>query len=404
MRFGVFVRDGILGFGGVRSTIEDLVERLDKKEGKSIADNEDYRDVFDEIGRGDVRLFVNMRSFVALMLDAMKESDELTIPENPLGVTMDGIVAALGLEGLECMAMQMDFDKRGMEMGLALFMSERKGLLSLLQASDENVSPVPFIPDDSSYASISRFDFGSMWDSIMAILMEVSPALHVMADGQIKAFEKQAGVSLRKDILGSLGDEIVSFSKIDPEAVLEEENLEELEMSLDAFIGEFYAISLKNADRFDQSLRTLIGALAPGAELFEERKHKGVVVRTLNAQAGVSFSYAVTPKWLFLNVGDLSRMLKAISRSQKPRKSLWQRPDVAAAMEELPSEYNQLSYTDPQVLVDLMMPLMQEAIEEASGESLDLKGLPDLSFFILGWGRDVRRGMVSEAKIFPKDE
>lgn len=403
---GAFVIDGVLGLGGGRPAIEDLIERMDKNEGESITEHADYRDSFDEIGRGDLRMFVNIRPFIALALEAIRENEDVAIPENPLGVTMDGIIAALGLDGLECMAMQMDFDKRGMEMGVALFMGKRNGLLGLLQSSDQSVTLVPFIPDDSSTAGVARFDLGLMWDTIMDILKDVSPALHIMVDGQIKAFEKQAGVSLRKDVLGSLGDELVSFSKINPEEleIPDEEGPAILDPDLNAFLSEFYAISLKDADRFDQSLRTLLNAVAPGSELFNERKHKGVVVRMLSDQADMSFSYAVTPKWLFVNMGDHARMLKAISRSQKPRKSLWQRPDVAAAMKDLPREYNQLDYTDLEVLVDLLMPLMQQAIEEAAGESFDLEELPELPFFILGWGRDVRRGIVSRIKIFPKDK
>ena len=37
--------------------------------------------------------------------------------------------------------------------------------------------------------------------------------MYLVLDGQIKVFESEAGVSLRKDVLGSMGDEIVSFSE-----------------------------------------------------------------------------------------------------------------------------------------------------------------------------------------------
>ncbi|MFP6854147.1 MAG: hypothetical protein VB980_00080, partial [Opitutales bacterium] len=196
-RFGIFVKDGILGLGGARPAVEDLIERLDKKDVKSIADNDDYRDVFDEIGRGDVRFFVNLRPFITLAYDAMRENEEMSIPENPLGVTMDGIIDALGLDSLECLALQMDFDQRGMEMGTAMFMGKRKGLIGLiLQSAKKPVALASFVPSDATTASIARYDLGLMWDDLMAMVQGLSPALHVMVDSQIKAFEKQAGVSL----------------------------------------------------------------------------------------------------------------------------------------------------------------------------------------------------------------
>ena len=405
-RIGVFLADGILGMGGGRQTVVDLIERMEKKNDPSIAEHADYREAFDEIGRGDMRIFINLRPVVAAFLEMIKTSEDFNIEENPLGVTMEGLVAALKLEGLECLAIQMDFDERSMEMGSAFFMGKPKGLLRLLQSSGEPVAPVPFIPNDATTAAVSRFDFGLMWDVAMDLLAEISPALHLLVDGQIKVFEKQAGVSLRKDLLGSLGDELVNFSKINPlaEEVLQGEDVEGIEASLDTFFAEFYAISLKDADRFDQSLRTLLGAGAPGAELFEDQKHKGVTVRQMRDQAGASFSYAVTPKWLFINMGDRSRMLQAIARSQKPRKSLWKRPDVADAMDSLPNAYNALEYTDLQVLINMSMPLLQEAIEETTGEKLDIDEMPEMPFFMLTWSKTVRRGMISKMRPYPKDD
>ena len=288
-RFGVFIIDGVLGLGGGRSTMEDLIHRMVKGEGDSIADSPDYRNAFDEIGPGDLRFFVNFRPMLGF-LDFMRENEQFKIEENPLGVTTGGIIDALGLEGLECMALQMDFDERGLEIGSGLFMGKREGLLRLFKFPEGSVPQAPFIPRDVTTASVARYDLALFWDTIMEVFREVSPALHIMIDGQIKAFEKQAGVSLRKDVLGSLGDEFVSFSDINPEEALNEKNAADIESNLDAFIGEFYAISLKDADRFDRSLRTLIGAFAPGAELFDEREHKGVVVRSFREQTAISFS------------------------------------------------------------------------------------------------------------------
>ena len=345
-------------------------------------------------------------------------NEDFEIEENPLGVTMDGVIDALALDSLECLAMQMDFDQRGMEMGPAMFMGKRKGLLRLLfQSSKEPVAPAAFVPSDATTASVARYDLGLMWDDLMTMLQGLSPALRVMVDTQISAFEQQAGVSLRKDVLGSLGDEFISFSEIKPEEALKQDEIDaddevvEVSANLDAFFGEFYAISLNDAERFDKSLRTLINAATAGAELFDESEHKGVVVRDLRDQAGMSFSYAVTPKWLFLNMGDRARILKAINRSKKPRKGLWKRPDVAAAMEDLPNDYGQLEYMDLKVLSDLLGPIFQEGMAAAlSGEGiadvldLDADDMPDMPFFMLSWGKDVPRGMVSKLKLFPKDE
>tara|TARA_B100001123_G_scaffold417520_1_gene520357 strand:- start:1133 stop:2971 length:1839 start_codon:yes stop_codon:yes gene_type:complete len=403
-RFGLFLIDGVLGVGGDRSVMEEVIERMAKGKGASFADNRDYRDAFDEIGRGDVRAFINFRPMLA-MLDKMKDNPTLVIEENPLGVTTEGLFNAMKLDGLECYAMQMDFDRRGMEMSTCLYMSKKEGLLALFQSSEESVSPISFVPRDVVSASVFRYDLGQAWDTVMKMLQDVSPAMFLLIDGQIKVFESEAGVSLRKDVLGSLGDEIVSFSETNLEALSVEENLApDEQVSLDSLFGEFYAIALDDGDRFDRSLRTLVGVLAPGNELFEESEHKGVVIRELRVETGMSFSYAVTPKWLFLNFGDRPRMIQAISRSQKPRKSLWSRADVAAAMEDLPNDYNQLGYSDFQGSVDMLGFLFKEVMNQTTGEKVDLSEMPEMPYFMLSWGKNSRRGTVSKSRLFPKDE
>ena len=50
------------------------------------------------------------------------------------------------------------------------------------------------------------------------------------------------------------------------------------------------------------------------------------------------------------------------------------------------------------------MPLLQEAVEETTEEPLELGELPELPFFMLSWGKNVRRGMVSKMRLFPKDD
>ena len=44
------------------------------------------------------------------------------------------------------------------------------------------------------------------------MLREISPALYLLVTSQIQAFEDQSEVAIRTDLLGSLGDDMVSLS------------------------------------------------------------------------------------------------------------------------------------------------------------------------------------------------
>ena len=294
----------------------------------------------------------------------------------------------------------MDFGKEGLEIGSALFMGKREGLLQLMRYPKGHAPLVPFVPSGVFAATVARYDLGAVWPVVEEIIRKVSPALHLLVNSQIQAFETTAGVNVRKDLLGGFGEEIVTFS--DLKAL---ENLEDLADS-ELPVGEFYAISLRDSEVFDRALRTMLDAFAPGAELFQDREHKGVTVRTMRGTegAGIDISYAITSKWLLLNVGDRSRMIRAINRLAKSRKSLWKKPSIVAALREAPEDVKQLDYLDMENLMDFLFPLLDMALEESFGETFFEDDLPSLPYFMLGWTRDSKRGFISKAKLFPKEQ
>ena len=217
-------------------------------------------------------------------------------------------------------------------------------------------------------------------------------------------------MNVRKDILGSLGDELVTFSELKPL------NLEELDEPSDLPMSEFYAVSLRDSEVFDRSLRTMLGSIAPGGELFQDRVHKGITVRSMRGAegAGIDLSYAVTPKWLLVNLGDRSRILRVISRLNKSRKSLWKEPSVAAVLRETPKGVKQWDYVDLENLSNFLFPILGMALEDdkfnmkfgisSKDESFFDKDFPSFPYFLLSWTRESKRGIVSKAKLFPKGD
>ena len=154
---------------------------------------------------------------------------------------------------------------------------------------------------------------------------------------------------------------------------------------------------------------------APGAELFEDRQHKGVTIRSMRGGEGlgIELSYAVTSKWLLLNVGERSRMLRAIGGLEKSRKSLWNKPSVADALRGAPGGVKQWDYLDLEGFSNFLLPLLDMAFSEDLKLRMELstKGgklfdgdLPEIPYFLLGWTRDTKRGFISKAKLYPKGD
>jgi len=402
------VVNGMLAFGFGHSVMENLLEKVVEKPSGGIFENPDYREVFEELGTGDVRFFLNFQGLEDLF-DFLGKSEDMKIPENPFGVTTKGLIDALGLDGLECLGLGIDFSKQSVELGSAVFMGERDGLLKLMRMPEGDAPLVPFVPAGVATATVSRYDLGQVWPVIEEVLQKVSPALHLMVNSQIAAFETKAGVNVRKDLLGAFGEELVTFSELkplDPESLVDGGELP---------MGEFYAISLKDSETFDRALRTLMDTFAPGAELFEDRQHKGVTIRSMRGGEGlgIELSYAVTSKWLLLNVGERSRMLRAIGRLEKSRKSLWNKPSVADALRGAPGGVKQWDYLDLEGFSNFLLPLLDMAFSEDLKLRMELstKGgklfdgdLPEIPYFLLGWTRDTKRGFISKAKLYPKGD
>jgi len=405
----VFVNDKILHliFGGEEPVREALFLGAGAGSSKAISDNDRYLDLFDEIGEGDARLFMNFKPLVAMM-EKLVEDPKFELPENPFGMKTEALMEALGLDSMDCLGLQIDPSDESLSLSSAFFVTNYDGIFSLMEDDGKKANLHPFVPASLMSASSARYDLSKLWPKIEGMMREMSPQLLLLVNSQIQAFEDQIGVPFRKNVLGSLGDDMVSFSRLNTDWA---ENVGQLfsdddELDVDGSpTSEVYAISLRDPKLFDQALRATIDGATKGADMFEERKHKGTLIRSMRGleQAGVSLSYAVTDKWLLLTMGEDQFLNQVIDRMQSDQKSLWDRKDVKGALREFPDQVSQVEYFDLGQLMEMFKPMIGEMMED-EGADLDLKpeDIPDFPYFMLGWGKYVKRGLVSKVTVFPK--
>ena len=219
----------------------------------------------------------------------------------------------------------------------------------------------------------------------------------LLVNSQIQAFEEKSGVAFRRDVMGTLGDEAFSFSLL-PGRV---QSIEDFEKSSD-----FFGISLTDSKLFDRSLRTMIDSVAPGNDLFTERVHRGVTIRKLRGleESGISLSYAVTDKWLLLAMGQDNQLNQIINRMNGKGRSLWEKKEVQQALADLPEDTNQLEFADFEKLVKFLTSLAVIALESEGEIEMKASDFPDFPYFLIGWSKNVRRGIIAEAKLYPKPD
>ena len=396
-RIALSIFDQTFGiFSGGRDYVKETLLRLEKdSKSNSIAKNDNYLDVFDEIGRGKARLFLNF-DFLEDFLEEIKVLPNVQIPENPFGIKTPALLDAFGLNSLECIGMHMDPSGKEFKISSAAFLSKYDGLFSFLQFSETSEAiPYDFIPPQSFSATCGRYDFGKLWQRVEKIVGELSPQLLLLMNSQIQAFEDQAGVAFRRDVLGSFGDEVATFGLLEKE-------LKDLD-DLDTVNPTFYAISLKDSQLFDRSLRTMIDAFSAGNDLFEERVHKGVTIRKIRGleQVGLSISYAVTDKWFILGMGDDIHFTQMINQLNGNKNSLWKNDGVRKALKDMPNGVRQIDYVNLNKMVSFFKPLIMNAMGDEEEVKLKSNDFADLPYFIFAWSKNVKRGMIGRAELFP---
>ena len=141
-------------------------------------------------------------------------------------------------------------------------MNEREGMLAMLKPVDAEAELYDFCPKDAFSVSSVRFDLAEIWPILEKTLASISPGLGLLVNAQIQAFEDQAKLSLRKDLFGSLGDEMLSLSYLN-QSLSGEKDWENPSSTI-------YALSMKDSQLFDRTLRSLFDSVTQGSELFEE--------------------------------------------------------------------------------------------------------------------------------------
>jgi hypothetical protein len=399
-KFAVVLFDKTFGiFTGGKEYVKDiLLGKSKSSDFKSMLKNNNYLDLFDEIERGSARTFFNFES----LNEFMKEVESLPdaqIPENPFGVKTSNLISALGLNSIDCIGLQVDSSGERLTLSSGAYFNKYEGLFSFIQHDGkEEAIPYDFVPTQAFTVSSARYDFGKLWPTIEKIVSDLSPQLLLLMNSQIQAFEDQAGVPFRRDVLGSFGDEMVSFSFLDQDAKAAND-FENANPS-------FYAFSLVDSDLFDRSLRSMIEAFSSGQDLFEERVHKGVTIRKIRGieASGISISYAVTEKWFLLGMGDDVHMTQLINRLDGNGRSIWSNKQIRQALKAMPDGVRQIDYVNFDRLTQFLFPIIMDSIKDESDLKLKAKDFPKLPYFLLAWSKNVKNGIIGKGELFPISE
>lgn len=336
---GWAVVSGIAAFAEGRTTLQEVVASLKAGRAKApFAASPHFRKARAR-SKGDLLLFMNLEPTMEALSKKIREA-----PANP-AMMPDKAPKALGLDVLKAAYASIELSAEATHLDAGLLYTENRGLVKLLTFQEGECPRPAFLHDGLLQAWCGRFSLGECWDGVEEILAGMSPGVAMALQMQLAQVKTQSGVDLRKQLLGSLGTEIVVAKSLSaPAKPGDEPTLSRTD--------DLVALSVRNRKDLEAGLEAVKAMADDGGELFEKREFLGSTIYTLKTPQTdedgreQAVSYAVTDRYLLLGTGSAAPVEAALRNLAKPGRSVWDRPEVAEALKALPAGASALGAND----------------------------------------------------------
>jgi hypothetical protein len=273
-----------------------------------------------------------------------------------LGVVADfappaaAIIDELGLKGLKSITFMSGFD------GLAErsvtdieTVGTRKGLLSLASQKKISLKDLPVLPNDITTFSAGSVSLNKSYDVIVNIIDGITRVFDAnQADNikeQIKAFEGAVGVDINKELFGSFGDVMVSYSS-PSDGILG--------------TGAVIAVQVKDGKKLHATLDKLAKAIPAnplGEFVLKTKAYRGgeITQITLVGKANSSVATVGTYKGWFLYAA-YPQPIKGFILRQEGELPAWKMDaSLTKALAQFPKEFTAIRVSDPRPNVQTVL-------------------------------------------------
>ena len=172
----------------------------------------------------------------------------------------NAVLAASGLADLNSVSFsyRQSHDGTQMEFFVNVPASSRKGIFKMLAPEPKDANPPPFIPADAIVFSRRRVDGQQSWAEFEKMLSAVSPMLLASLNSAIAMVNSTQGdpnFDLKKNLIGNLGDDWISYDKAPAGKSLEDINNAPW----------LFLIGANNADQAALAVKALGSMMSSGA-------------------------------------------------------------------------------------------------------------------------------------------
>lgn len=314
------------------------------------------------------------------VLSQIQSSDN----SGPMSFSWNSVLLASGFMGLKSVSFNYHETHEGsqIEFFVAAPESTRQGLLKIVAAAPKDANPPPFVPADAMKFWRWRVDGKKSWGELEKTLGTVSPSVlaglnSFFSMANATAQQKDPNFDLRKDLIGNLGDDWISFAKAPSGNTLQD-------MASQPWLFLFAA---NNTDQALLAIKTLAGMSAPGGEPqardFLGRKIYTIPLPSRRARASNGASGAQQSLYCSASGGyvaltmDVSMIENFLRSDDGKTKPLSQTPGLIDAAQHVGGMGNGLfGYEDQRSSARLLFSTLKSDPAVGSAMLAPLSGLP----------------------------
>ncbi|HWW01453.1 MAG TPA: hypothetical protein VNZ64_17280 [Candidatus Acidoferrum sp.] len=164
--------------------------------------------------------WVNAKVLLDLIVRQAAEKKENPDAPNPFDLKPDKIISALGLSALKTFACSFQASNEGLVVQLFLGVPEasRQGIFKILAGEPKESNPPRFVPADATKFQRWRLDGQKAWAILEKTIGDISPqwlsGINFLLDtANTAARDKDPAFDIRKNLIGNLGDDMISYEK-----------------------------------------------------------------------------------------------------------------------------------------------------------------------------------------------
>ena len=163
--------------------------------------------------------WVNLKAFIDMFQKKPSQKSDPDSADSP-DLNPEKILAATGVSGLKSLAFTYQNPPEGalMQFFIGVPESSRQGIFKILAGEAKETAPPPFIPADAIKFQRWRIDGQKTWAALEKMLADISPQWaggleFLLNTATSAAKEKDPNFDVRKNLIGNLGDDFITYEK-----------------------------------------------------------------------------------------------------------------------------------------------------------------------------------------------